>query len=289
MSNDEGKLDRSYIGREYHSSPQLAKAEEMIAYAKATNETNSKYYDTESPEGLLHTPLYPVVFLPELLSQLVDEAEDMNLDFLRVVHAEQEMWWRGRIRAGDEIVSTTKIVNIEQIGVTELLDMHIQCKREDATLVDMRYRLIMRGKKKGEKKSPPKEKELGQKIAERVIVVTEDQGQRYAEASGDHNPIHISDDIARFAGLPSAILQGLCTMAFASQTIVDEVLDGDPTRLQYMKVRFSKPVLMGEALTTEVYDVGVQEEGLQVLNFETKNPAGVQVLKLGIARITPRD
>ena len=282
-------LNRSFIGKEYRSRPQKANAEAMMQYARSTNETNPRYYEPESPGELISPPLYPVVFLPELLSQLRDDSEDLNLDILRVVHAEQEMWWKGRIRPGDEIVSTAKIANIEKRGANDLLDMHIQCRCRDDALVEMRYRLIMRGKKRAEKKGakgPNQTPTPGEKLAERTILVSHDQGKRYAEASGDHNPIHLSAEVAQSVGLPSTILHGLCTMAFASQTIVDELLGGDSTRLRYMKVRFAKPVLMGEALTTEVYDAGIQEDKWRVVHFETKNPSNDPVLTKGVAKFT---
>lgn len=260
-----------------------------MQYARATNETNPRYYNIDSPENLISPLLYPVVFIPGILSLLVDDAEDMNLDILRVVHAEQEVWWSGRIRPGDQIISTASIVGIEQRGVNEMLDLHIKFTREDVTLVEMDYRLMMRGMKKPEEKKSKSSRQTsahGEKLAERSIVVTDDQGLRYAEASGDHNPIHVNDDIARSVGLPGAILHGLCTMAFTSQAIVEDLLDGDPTRLRYMKVRFSRPVFMGETLTTEVYDAGFQEDGLHVVNFETKNPSDQPVLTNGIAKFT---
>ena len=289
MGNEPQLLDRGFVGKEYRSRPQIAKTEAMIRYAKATNETNPRYYDTEHHEGLSSPPLYPVVFLPELLAQLVEDAEDMNLDILRCVHAEHEMWWRNRILPGDQIISTAKIVNIEKRGVNELLDMDIQCTREDVLLVEMRYRLMMRGKKKPktrEPNGPTQTPAHGGKLGQRTILVTDDQGRRYAEASGDHNPIHTSDEIARSVGLSGAILHGLCTMAFASQAIVDELLGGDSTRLRNMKVRFSKPVLMGQALTTEVYDAGYREDGCRIVRFETKNPSDHPVLTNGVAIIT---
>ncbi|MGY5877197.1 MAG: MaoC/PaaZ C-terminal domain-containing protein [Candidatus Thorarchaeota archaeon] len=284
MNEEQPILDRSFIGKEYRTNPKEASADEMMHYARATNETNPRYYDSEN---LIPPPLFPVVFIPDILMQFVGDSEDMNLNILRVVHAEQEMWWRESILPGDQIITTAKIVNIEQRGVNELIDLHIHCIREATTKVEMRYRLLMRGTKKGEKKpsatKPPQD--IGIKIAQRAILVTDDQGQRYAEASGDHNPIHTSDEIARSVGLPSMILQGLCTMAFASQTIVDELLEGDSGRLQYLKVRFSKPVLMGQELTTEVYE-GETEDKLQAVQFVTKNPSGEPVLTSGIAKFS---
>jgi acyl dehydratase len=227
--------------------------------------------------------------LPEILSQLVGDSEEMNLDILRVVHAEQEMWWRESILPDDEIITEAKIENIEQHSNNEILDIKINCKRKAVTLVEMRYRLLLRGKKKSEKASrkPTNETTKSAKmIGQKTIQVTEDQGQRYAEASGDHNPIHISDEIAQSVGLPRAILQGLCTMAFASQAIVDALLDGDSSRLRYMKVRFSNPVFMDDTLTTEIYDFGMNDGKLKEVSFQTKNASDIPVLIHGLARYT---
>ncbi|MHA2424146.1 MAG: MaoC family dehydratase [Candidatus Thorarchaeota archaeon] len=277
-------LERSFIGKEYFSKPKLAEAEDMIKYARATNESNPTYYN--SPDRLNPSPLYPVVFIPDLLSQIVDDAEEMNLDILRVVHAEQEMWWHGKIHPGDSISSKTKIVDIRKIGINELLELKIECMRDQEVLVEMSYSLIMRGKRKPESKPPSKPKPpagKGEKIAQRTMQVTDDQGNRYAEASGDHNPIHVNDEVAKSVGLPGRILHGLCTMAIASQTIVDELLEGNSDRLRHLKVRFSQPVFMNDTLTTEVYDGGVQEDGLHVVHFDTKNQSGLSVLTKCIA------
>ena len=287
MGNEQPVLNRSFIGKEYRTSPQLAKVEDMMNYARATNEENSRYYDSENPDSFLYPPLYPVTFLPGILSLLVDDSEEMNLNILRVVHAEQEIWWKERIIPDDEIIIGAKIMNIEQRGNNEILDFQIYCKREDVALVEMRYRLLLRGKKKIKKTSQKSTNETtksSKMIARKTIQVTEDQGHRYADASGDHNPIHISDEIAQSVGLPRAILQGLCTMAFASQAIVDELLDGNSSRLRHMKVRFSNPVFMDDALTTEIYDVGIYEGELKEVSFQTKNASDIPVLIHGLAR-----
>ena len=68
-----------------------------------------------------------------------------------------------------------------------------------------------------------------------------DQAERYAEASGDHNPIHLDEEAARAVGLPGRILHGLCTMALAGRA-VEQVAGREPTRLA---VRFSAPVALG--------------------------------------------
>lgn len=285
ISEDTVKLNRDYIGRLYTSGSLLVDDESIRRYALATNERNPLYTDKKQAAKLIAPPIYPVVFIPMLLEQLVEEGEAMGLDILRVVHAEQEMVWKGVIRPGDQIHSSAEIVGMRRVGVNELLELEILCKRQDETVVEMQYRLILRGtgksKKKGETTAHP---DKGEKIAEQTVFVTEDQGVRYAEASGDHNPIHTSDEVARLAGLPKSILQGLCTMAIASQAIVDELLDGDPSRLKVMKVRFSKPVFMAQELTTEVYEAASDEKGRHVVHFETMDSKGTPVLTRGIAK-----
>ncbi|MHA2352114.1 MAG: MaoC/PaaZ C-terminal domain-containing protein [Candidatus Thorarchaeota archaeon] len=286
MTDETTKMNREFLGKEYHAGPQIVDSESVRKYARATNEKNPLYLSTESGAELVPPPLYPVVFLPDILSQLVDDSEKMDFDILRVVHAEHQMSWKETLSIGDEIHTTAKISNMEQRGVNEILDLHIRCRREDVTVVEMNYRLLSRGKKKaGDKKPtvPTHEPEKGKVLAKHQSVVAADQGARYAEASGDHNPIHISDEIARSVGLPSAILHGLCTMALASQALVDGLLNGNPMRLKSMSVRFSRPVLLDQTITTEVYEGGVKEDGLRVAHFETRDEKDVPVLILGTA------
>jgi acyl dehydratase len=42
---------------------------------------------------------------------------------------------------------------------------------------------------------------------------------RYAEASGDHNPIHQDDAVAASVGLPGVIAHGMYTMALAARAV----------------------------------------------------------------------
>lgn len=284
MYDDEMKLNRDFLGKEYQAEPYLVEAESIRKYALATNEENPRYRGSDT--NLIAPPIYAVVFLQGMLEQLIEVAEEMRLDLLRVVHAGQTMRWKDTVRIGDEIYTTVKIVNMEELGPHEILDLLIQCNREDKLVVEMDYRIIVRGKEKDKTAKHNKEKSELQRrktLTKQNRIVAVDQGLRYADASGDHNPIHVSDEIARSVGLPSAILHGLCTMAMASQAIVDGLLEGNPTRLKSMGVRFSRPVLMNQTITTEVYEGEVNDEGLTVVSFETRDEKGTPVLTHGIA------
>jgi acyl dehydratase len=71
------------------------------------------------------------------------------------------------------------------------------------------------------------------------LHVTPDAGltKRYAEASGDPNPIHIDGDFAKKVGLPGVILHGLYSMAQVARAHTD-VADGDPRSLKRLAVQF---------------------------------------------------
>ena len=68
--------------------------------------------------------------------------------------------------------------------------------------------------------------------------VTPDAGltKRYAEASGDPNPIHIDEEFAKKVGLPGCILHGLWSMAQVARAHGEAV--GDPLALKRLQVQF---------------------------------------------------
>ena len=98
----------------------------------------------------------------------------------------------------------------------------------------------------------------------------------YAGASGDFNPIHIDPEFGKAVGLGGAILQGLCTLAFAAKTVTDWL--GDPGKLRKIKCRFTAPVMMEDIITTK----GVVAEvkgGRAVIELAVTKQTGVEVLQ----------
>ena len=71
------------------------------------------------------------------------------------------------------------------------------------------------------------------------LRVTPDAGltKRYAEASGDPNPIHIDPEFAKSVGLPGVILHGLYSRAQVARAHT-EAAAGDPRALKRLSVQF---------------------------------------------------
>jgi acyl dehydratase len=81
----------------------------------------------------------------------------------------------------------------------------------------------------------------------RTVTFTKEQIAAYADASGDHNPIHLDDDFARSVGLPGVIAHGMLQMGIAC-TVAAEAAGGGQ-RLRRLVCRFSGMVVPGDRVT----------------------------------------
>ena len=84
--------------------------------------------------------------------------------------------------------------------------------------------------------------DLGDVLPEQRFRVTRADLVRYAGASGDFNPIHWSDRVARTVGLPGVIAHGMVTMALAARAL--DTWAGGPGRVREFGCKFTKPVVV---------------------------------------------
>jgi acyl dehydratase len=85
---------------------------------------------------------------------------------------------------------------------------------------------------------------------------------KYAGASGDFNPIHTQERIAKAVGLPDVIAHGMYTMAQAGRYVTG-LAGGDPGRVSEFSVRFSSMVVVpddDEGATIEITGVVAAEQ-----------------------------
>src|ERR1700678_3346866 len=78
--------------------------------------------------------------------------------------------------------------------------------------------------------------EVGAQIPEVRITPDKYLTVRYAGASGDFNPIHIDEELAKAVGLPGRILHGLWTMAQVARAQTEAA--GGPQHLKRLSVQF---------------------------------------------------
>lgn len=286
-------LNKSCVGKTYPPVTTEVTLDAIQKYARAYNDDNPAYFDANRPGGIVAPPMFGVtVSWNALMTAVMDP--DVQADLLRLVHGEQDMEFTNPIRPGDIISASAKITSIETRANGETMTVELDASNQAGQSVDkIRFSAFIRGGRNrdaaraesgaAERAVEPAHGEPDFTVAQ---TIDNDQTYRYAEASGDRNPIHVDPSIAKMAGLPGIIVHGLCTMAFTSKVAIDKLCGGDPTRLKRLRVRFSRPVLPGQTITTKVWaDAG--KPGRKSFAFETFNPGGHAVIKGGIAEIAP--
>jgi acyl dehydratase len=171
----------------------------------------------------------------------------------RIVHAAQDINLHAPIEAGMTLVTTATPIGILGRRSGTALVIRTESRAGERLVAEQYVTELFRGLDAGEDRGEPAaDVPAGARDGEpheAAFEVARDQAEQYAEASGDHNPIHLDDEAARAVGLPGRILHGLCTMALAGRAVA-EVAGREPTRLA---VRFSAPVALGATVTTRVW------------------------------------
>ena len=82
-----------------------------------------------------------------------------------------------------------------------------------------------------------------------VKLITQDQIERYADASGDHNPVHVDAQFAAASQFGRTIAHGMLIAAAVSEamTAAFDTVWADTGRL---KLRFKSPVFPGDTITS---------------------------------------
>jgi acyl dehydratase len=255
--------------------------EERIAqYAAATNDPIQAHLD-----GTVAPPVFAIV--PAFMSMIPAALAVAPVEYaMKLVHGMQDFRFHQPIRPGMTLVTQAKPTGFEGRENGTRAAIYIECRTADGDRVNEQwvtafFRKVDAGPRVGEL-APEHvfDESLRDQapVAKVVSHVDEDQTFRYAAASGDPMPIHLDEEIARLSGLPGIIAHGLCTMAFTSWAVLTEVAGGQTERLKRLAVRFNKPVLPGQDITTQIWQSGTGYA------FET-TVGDTVVIKDGLAEI----
>jgi acyl dehydratase len=100
--------------------------------------------------------------------------------------------------------------------------------------------------------------EVGQ-TAQQLRAVTNLDIELYTQISGDHNPIHYEEEIARATRFGGIVVQGGVTSAILN-AVVAEDLPGPGTVFLQVNWKFIKPVRPGDTITGEIKVTKVRED-----------------------------
>ncbi len=126
----------------------------------------------------------------------------------------------------------------------------------------------------------------GAALARVERLVTQERIGRYADAAGDHNPIHIDDAYAAATPFGGTIAHGMLVLALISESLTATFGRswGERSRL---KVRFRAPARPGDTLVAGGVIERVRDidgHGFAECSVECRNSAG-DVLMSGDARV----
>lgn len=273
-------LNFDLAGKTYPPETVEISSESIEDYANASRIDNPRHMDGDDQVASL---VYPVVIgLPMTVAVASDP--ELGVDNpLMILHGEQEMIFHRRMVPGETLTFTPLLTAVEDKGKGATYVTNVVATDADGNTVNEQLATIfVRGagsgteRPKTESPAPPPRHE---QMAAFTVHVDEDMPGDYAEASGDHNPIHLDENVAMAVGLPGVINHGLGTLSIVSGGLVDHVAGGDPTKVTRLQVRFTDMVIPGSDLETTVW----KSDG-DAFVFQTTRPDG-NVVMVGVVEV----
>jgi acyl dehydratase len=117
--------------------------------------------------------------------------------------------------------------------------------------------------------------------------ITREQLREYAQASGDFNPIHLDEEVAKKNGLPGIIAHGMLIAGFiAERGRAAAAGSGGSWTLVRLQNRFRAMTFLGDTLSIGGAVKSVSETSL-VLDLQARNQKG-EVVTTGVASFERR-
>jgi acyl dehydratase len=119
---------KDMIGRVLSTGSATVTAEHVAAFARALGDLNPLYVDPEAarrgPFGaVVAPPTYPIAFMTQAMAGGMDTFLELGLNFMTLVHGEQEFEYARPIRAGETLTLTGRIADVyEKTGSSGTLD-----------------------------------------------------------------------------------------------------------------------------------------------------------------------
>jgi len=124
---------------------------------------------------------------------------------------------------------------------------------------------------------------VGSELPPVVKEITQKTIARYADASGDHNPLHVDPDFAATTQFEGPIAHGMLVLAYLSEMLTgafgDRWLESG-----HLKIRFRAPARPGDTITA-TGTVTAVDGGFVSCDIECKNQTG-ETLISGQAQVS---
>jgi acyl dehydratase len=262
-------LDPSLVGHETNPQTGTITDDAVRQFADAIHDTNPIFHDPAAAEraGFADIPT-PPTFITRFRVAFAEAGLDPERS--QVLHGEQEYTYTRPLVVGDTLTVRHRIASLRQsarAGGMAIMTLEQLADAPDGQQVALgKATLIVRdtppesatgeagtvasgagaGASAGKQPATPQ----GAAIPTLVKHVTQEQINAYADASGDHNPIHLDPAKARAVGLSGTIAHGMLSMAFVGQTLTDWLTaqQGSHGWVARLRVRFQAMAYPGDTL-----------------------------------------
>ncbi|MBN1499604.1 MAG: MaoC family dehydratase N-terminal domain-containing protein [Spirochaetes bacterium] len=271
LSSFSKKMNPGSVGTESVINDVSAEYAKFSGFAEIIGDN---FYDIDRDNPVIPPFFIAAVAYPAIKELMFSKILKANL--LRLVHAEQDISVFRNINPDERFNIKAVIDSINTVSAGEIVNIisNVTSSGKNEPLMQSRTSFLIRGQKKPS--SGKKNEDSFESVSEFKVAVPFDQAKKYAEVSGDKNPIHVNRFAAKAAGLPGTILHGMCTLGMVNSVLVRELCRSDYNRYAGISGRFSKYVLPGDVLSIET--------GRRVKDFymfEVKNVSGKPVISNG--------
>jgi acyl dehydratase len=277
-------LDPALVGRETQTERGGVAADAVRQFADAIGDQNAIYRDAAAARAAGYASIpAPPTFVTRF--RVPFEEAGLDVQHLQVLHGEQEYTYARPLYVGDALAVRHRIASVREVrGTMAIMAIEQLCDSETGErIVTGKSTVIVRegtdvaggSSAAGKAARIPQ----GEPIPSLEKRVTQGQIDAYADASGDHNPIHVNPEAARAVGLEGTIAHGMLSMAFIGQLLTDWLTTTPAAGgwLARLKVRFQGMVRPGDTVTCKGV-LGQRAAGVQAVDVWIENQRGERVL-----------
>jgi 3-hydroxybutyryl-CoA dehydratase len=101
-------------------------------------------------------------------------------------------------------------------------------------------------------------------VFQQKFTVSEEIVKTFAEITGDTNPVHLDEAFAKTTQFGKRIAHGMLVASFISK-VLGRDFPGDGTIYVSQKVRFRRPVFIGDTITVEIEVMEKNDEKKRII------------------------
>jgi len=111
--------NRAMIGKTFPPVTATIEADSIKTFARALGDRNPLYVDDAAAKAsafgaIVAPPTYPIAFMAQSMAGAAGSFEELGLNFMTLVHGEQEFEYQRPVTAGEELTLTARIADVSE-------------------------------------------------------------------------------------------------------------------------------------------------------------------------------